>query len=319
MSKYSFKWQFLPIYLVLVIISFGTNAVKAAENGTGFYLLGTKGPMAGVVPGPGVYFQHDVYYYHASTERSKKLPIGGKVAVGLKAQALINLPTIIWSTPYNLLGGRLAVGLTAPFGYQQIEADFIAGPFEADNTNYIFTVGDPVLNTTIAWDKGPYHWNVNAMVNMPFGHYRENSMANIAFHRWGADLSFAGTWYDPNIGWDISAVTGFTFNGKNNKTQYRTGTEWHTEAAISRDIGRPGTNMGIIAYHYQQISNDTGAGAVLGGFRGQTSALGLTASHAFKMGNQPAQIRLKALREFNTKNRVKGTAVFLTLSLPLSK
>lgn len=317
MAKYFFKWQLLPIYLAFTIIGFGSNTASAAENGTGFYLLGTKGPMAGVMPGPGVYFQNDVYYYNARTEKSKKLPIGSKVGVGLKAQALINLPTVIWSTPYSLLNGRLAFGLTVPFGYQQIEADLIVDSFEADNTNYIFTVGDPVLNTTLAWDKGPYHWNVNAMINVPVGHYRKNSMANVSFNRWGADLSFAGTWYDPSIGWDISGVTGFTFNGKNNKTQYRTGTEWHVEASISRDIGRPGTNVGIIGYHYQQISDDTGKGAVLGGFRGQTSALGLTVGHAFKIGNKPAQVRIKALREFKTKNRVKGTSVLLTLSLPI--
>jgi len=319
MANCFLKRSFLTLFLSLSLTGLGSNTTEAAENGTGFYLLGTKGPMAGVVPGPGVYFQNDVYYYNARTEKSKKLPMGGKVGVGLKAQALINLPTVIWSTPYQLLGGRLAVGLTAPFGYQQIEADFIAGPFEADNTNYIFTVGDPVLNTTLAWDQGPYHWNVNAMVNVPVGHYRENSMANIAFHRWGADLSFAGTWYDPKIGWDISGVTGVTFNGKNKKTQYKTGNEWHIEAAISRDIGHPGTSVGVMGYHYQQISGDSGEGALLGAFRGRTSALGLTAGHAFKLGNRPAQVRIKALREFNTKNRVKGTAILLTLSLPLTK
>lgn len=319
MPKIAFQRFGLPIFLVLIIALLSTNAVRAAENGAGFYLLGTKGPMAGVVPGPGLYFQNDVYYYNASTEKSKQLPVGGKIGVGLKAQALINLPTVIWSTPYHLFGGRLALGLTAPFGYQRINADFIAGPFEADNTDHIFTMGDPVLNTTLAWDRGPYHWNVNAMVNVPVGHYREHSMANVAFHRWGVDLSVAGTWYEPDIGWDISGVTGVTFNGKNNKTRYKTGTEWHIEGSISRDIGPPGTNAGLIGYHYQQISDDKGAGAVLGAFRGRTSALGLTAGHAFKIGNQPVQVRVKALREFNTKNRVKGTAVLFTLSLPLSK
>ena len=308
---------FFILLLGAVAFALGNPSAQAAENGTGFYLLGSKGPMAGVIPAPGVYFQNDIYYYNARTDKSGQLPTGGKVAVGLKANAVINLPTVIWSTPHKFLDGRLAFSLTVPFGYQRIEADLIAGDFEADTSNHISTVGDPVFNTILAWDKGPYHWNITGMLNIPVGHYREGSMANIAFHRWGGDISISGTWYDPEMGWDISGVTGFTFNGRNPKTDYRTGTEWHMEAAISRDIGRPGSSVGVMGYHYQQISGDSGDGAILGGFRGRTTALGLTASHSFKIGSKPALIRLKALKEFNTKNRVRGTAAYLTLSLPL--
>ncbi|NLZ12426.1 MAG: transporter, partial [Alcaligenaceae bacterium] len=141
--------------------------------------------------------------------------------------------------------------------------------------------------------------------------------SNIAFHRWGADVSVAGTWYEPSVGWDISGVVGITFNGNNSKTKYRSGTEWHLEGGVSRDISGPGTTLGAIGYYHQQISDDSGEGAVLGGFRGRTAALGLTASHTFKLGATPIQARLKVLREFNTRNRVQGTALYLTFSLPL--
>ncbi|MFA7669364.1 MAG: transporter, partial [Burkholderiaceae bacterium] len=234
----------------------------------------------------------------------------------LKAQALINLPTLVWSTPYKLLDGRLALGLTLPYGHQYIDADLVLGPYAGDTTSRVTTLGDPVVTGTLGWQNGSYHWSLVGMVNVPAGHYRENSMSNIAFHRWGADVSMAGTWYDPAVGWDISGVVGVTFNGNNPKTNYRTGTEWHLEAAVSRDIAGPGTTLGAIGYYHQQISDDSGDGAVLGGFRGRTAALGLTASHAFKWENTPIQARLKVLREFNTRNRVEGTAVYLTLSLP---
>ena len=69
------------------------------------YLLGSKGPMAAVVPAPGLYLQNDLYYYTAKAGASQSLPRGGKVAVGLDAKALLNLPTLIWSTPHTLLGG----------------------------------------------------------------------------------------------------------------------------------------------------------------------------------------------------------------------
>lgn len=295
----------------------GTQAI-ASENGNSFYLLGLKGPMAGVVPAPGLYLQNDVYYYTARADSSQALPSGGQVIVGIKAKALVDLPTLIWSTPYKLLNGRLALGLTLPYGHQYIDANLVVGPYGGGTSSRITTMGDPVLTGILGWQNGAYHWNLTGMVNVPAGHYRENSITNIAFHRWGADLSLAGTWYEPSVGWDLSGVVGLTFNGNNAKTKYRTGTGLHLETAISRDIGGPGTTLGAIGYYYQQISDDSGDGAVLGGFRGRTAALGLTASHAFKWGSTPIQARLKVLREFNAQNRVQGTAAYLTLSLPIN-
>lgn len=307
----------MAVLLVGAVLSLLGTQAHASENGTSFYLLGSKGPMAGVVPPPGLYLQNDIYYYTARTDESQSLPTGGRVAVGIQAKTLINLPTLIWSTPYQIANGRLVFGLTLPYGYEHIDADLVVGPYSGGTSSHITTLGDPVLTSTLGWQSGAYHWSLNGMVNIPVGHYRENSMSNIAFHHWGADLSMAGTWYDPAVGWDISGVTGITFNGNNSKTNYRSGTEWHLEAAISRDLNGPGTTLGAIAYYHQQISDDSGDGAVLGGFRGRTAALGLTASHAFKLGNTPIQARLKVLREFNTENRVRGTAAYLTFSLPL--
>ncbi|MFA5665330.1 transporter [Castellaniella sp.] len=306
----------LGMLAINAALSLMATQAWASENGTSFYLLGSKGPMAGVVPAPGLYLQNDLYYYTARADESQALPTGGQVAVGLKAKALINLPTLIWSTPYTLLDGRLALGVTLPFGYQEIDAGLVLGPYAGNTSSRTTTMGDPVLTGILGWDNGPFHWNVTTMINVPAGHYRQDSMANIAFHRWGADVSVAGTWYDPAVGWDISGVLGVTFNGNNPKTNYRSGTEWHLEAGVSRDIGGPGSTLGVIGYYHQQITDDSGDGAVLGGFRGRTAALGVTASHAFKLGNTPMLARVKVLREFDTRNRVEGTAAYLTFSLP---
>lgn len=317
-GKWSVKKRpWMGMLAVNAVMSLMATQAGASENGTSFYLLGSKGPMAGVVPPPGLYLQNDIYYYTARADESQALPTGGRVAVGLKAQALINLPTLIWSTPYKVLDGRLALGVTLPFGRQEIDAGLVLGPYADQASSRITTMGDPVLTGTLGWDNGPFHWNLAAMINVPAGHYRQDSMANIAFHRWGADVSAAGTWYDPAVGWDVSGVVGVTFNGNNPKTNYRSGTEWHLEAAVSRDIGGPGTTLGAIGYYHRQITDDSGDGAMLGGFRGRTAALGVTASHALKLGETPVQARLKILREFNTRNRVEGTAAYLTFSLPL--
>lgn len=54
----------------------GPDAAQAAENGTGFYLLGGRGPMAGYLPPPGVYFESDSYSYDAKLDAQKSFPAG---------------------------------------------------------------------------------------------------------------------------------------------------------------------------------------------------------------------------------------------------
>ena len=47
-----------------------TSNVLAAEGGTSFYLLGSRGPMAGFTPPPGVYVQNDLYRYDGAAQKT---------------------------------------------------------------------------------------------------------------------------------------------------------------------------------------------------------------------------------------------------------
>uniref|UniRef100_UPI0038530DE9 SphA family protein n=1 Tax=Paenochrobactrum sp. BZR 201-1 TaxID=3378075 RepID=UPI0038530DE9 len=288
----------------------------AAEKGTGFYLLGTKGPLAAVLPNPGWYLQNDTYYYNAGAGGSEKLPVAGTVGLGIRAHAIIDMPTLLWSTPYEIGGGRLALAVTAPFGRESIDADFLFGPFSGDVKGSNTAIGDPIFTAMLGWNQGNWHWSVNGMLNVPIGDYDRNALSNIAFHHWGGDVSVAATWLNPTLGLDVSGVLGFSFNGKNSVTEYRTGTEMHIEGAISQYLS-PQFSIGVIGYYYQQISDDSGAGAHLGGFRGRVAALGATASYSFELDKTPVTARVKVFREFAAKNRLDGTGAYLTLSVPL--
>ncbi len=61
----------------------------AAESGVGFYLLGSRGPAAGVVPPPGTYFQNDLYFYSGSASASREFEFGGNVIANVDADAVV--------------------------------------------------------------------------------------------------------------------------------------------------------------------------------------------------------------------------------------
>jgi len=257
-----------------------TGAALAAEGGIGFYLLGSKGPYAGVLAPPGTYINNDLYFYTGNASASESLSL--------------------------------------PFGYQDVKgkAAVTGTALEASVNDDVFTMGDPVLGATLGWHSGNLHWTTGALVNVPIGDYHEGDLANISFNRWGLDLTGALTWFDPATGWEVSGAAGFTFNGENPETDYRTGTEFHFETAVTKTF--PSSfSAGLVGYYYEQISEDSGSGATLGDFKGRVSALGATFGYNFQMGNTPVSMRLRVLQEFEARNRLEGTAAFLTLSFPL--
>ncbi|MFC3214244.1 SphA family protein [Novosphingobium panipatense] len=295
---------------------------NASEAGTSVYLLGTGGPEAAVLPPvEGVYLDNTYYYYSGDISAERSLVVGGKVVLGLEADIVAQFTTVLWVPSTQVLGGTLAVGgvlpLAAPMVNASANLSAPGGPgASASRRDSTLTLGDPLATASLGWTWDKFHLTASGLLNIPVGHYREDQLANIAFHRWAGDVSLAGSWHDTEAGWDVSAKAGVTFNGNNDYTDYNTGNEFHAEAAVEKTFS-PKFSAGVLGYYFNQISADTGAGALLGPNEGEVAALGVTAAYNVTMGRSPATFRLKVLKEFNATRRLEGTSAMVSLSLPL--
>lgn len=299
------------------------DQARASESGASIYLLGSGGPGAAVMPPvPGVFLSSTGYYYKGETDGARQFPIGGHVVAGLDATIAAVFPTMLWVPDTTVAGGRLGFGMAVPLGQPWVEVSAVlTGPRGRQVTlrrkDTAFVQGDPIFLSMIGWKRGEWNYQLSGMTNIPVGAYRSGELANLAFHRWAQDVSFAVTWKN-QPGWDLSAKTGFTFNGENPITDYNTGTEWHVEAAVEKAI-TPAWSLGLQAYHFDQVTGDSGAGAALGSFKGRVTAVGATAAYNFKiMGKIPATLRLHGFSEFGARNRLEGDSLFLDFSMPLS-
>jgi hypothetical protein len=296
------------------------GSVIAAEGGTSFYLLGQRSQGAAMLPPEGVFVSAPNYFYSGDFSRRKNLEIGGALVAGADVDLYLSTPTVIWVTPVELLGGKLALSGTAVVGYVDLDAEVTinipgigAGAFSVSEGDW--RVGDPVFSAVLGWDSGNLHYTTTAALNVPVGDY-ELGRLNTALNRWVTDLTAAVTWLDPATGWEMSGAFGATFSGENDETDYETGDEIHIEAAVARHFS-PKFSLGLNAYHYQQVSGDSGAGAVLGSFKGRVTGFGPTASANFQLGPIPVAAALSYFYEFNVKNRLEGQAGWLTLTIPL--
>lgn len=312
------KHAAIAAFAALLCLTLPVDVSIAAENGVGIYLLGSKGPFAAILPPQGFYVQSDSYLYSGELSGSRQLPLGGAIVGEVSSVTFLEVPTVVWVTPAELLGGRLGLNASFPLGYPTVDASLSAGPFARSLSDEAFVVGDPIVGGQMAWDSGNLHVLLASLVNVPIGDYREGELANLAFHRWAADFSVAGTWFDPTIGVEASVNLGLTVNGENPVTDYRTGTEFHLEGSLSKLLS-PALSLGVVGYYYDQITGDGGEGARLGDFEGKVAALGLTAAYTFEAAGRPISARVKVFQEFAAENRLEGTSGFLTLAVPLTR
>jgi hypothetical protein len=285
----------------------------------GFYLLGTKTSMAGFVPPPGTYLADFNYYYTGSADID--FNIGGvDITGGVDAEAYIKLLNGLWVAPDKVLGGHAALSVAVPIGWKSVSAGAAivdGGPgvgIDADDAH----VGDPVLGASLGWHEGNWHWSIGTLVNVPVGYWERGDVTNIGFNRWAADFTGAVTYLDMKTGVELSGAAGFTFNGENDETDYKTGTEFHLEGAAMQHFSKTFA-IGLQGYYYQQITEDSGPGTrLLGGFEGRVLALGPGIDFSFELGKTHVAGNLRYFHEFDVENRLEGDAGYLNFVIPLS-
>jgi hypothetical protein len=312
----------LGIVSLLLVMAFAGSAF-GAEGGSSYYLLGQRGQGAGILPPvEGVFFALPVYYYSGEASGSKNLPIGGALSLGLDANVLLTLPTVIWVTADDVFGGGdLAFSGTFVYGNADLSATATLSippipPGSVALSDDRWTVGDPSFSALVGWHGENHHYVFAASVNVPVGSYDAGRLSNVALNRWAGDISVAGTWMFTEKSVELSGATGFTFNGENDDTNYETGTEFHLEASVFYHFS-PAFSAGLNGYHYEQISGDSGTGATLGDFKGRVTALGPGLSGTFQVGPAPVAVSLRYFHEFGVKNRLEGHTGWLTVSIPL--
>jgi len=299
------------------------TSAHAAEDGKSFFIGGLAGPMSGVLPPPGTYIASDTIIASAKAGASEVIPDAGLLTVGLQGDTLAEFLSVIWVAPKQVLGGNFALGAGMIAGRADAQVNAILSSIvpikssSADLDDKVTAFGDPVLIAKLGWHNGPFHWNIGSILNIPVGQYDAGQLVNMGFNRWILDVSTGFTYFDPKNGIEITAAPGVTFNGKNSDTNYRTGTEFHVDVTAMAHLSKQFA-IGVGAYHYEQLTGDSGAGAVLGSFKGQVSGIGPVLSYNFQLGSRPVSTKLRYFEDFSANNRMPAKVFLLSVAMPLS-
>ncbi len=297
----------------IFVLAITVSAREAAADEFAFssYGLGGSAFGAGATPPPGTYVTFVTGYYQG--EIKGPVTLGNALLdVGLKVDFFQAAVNGLYVAERKVLDGHLGLSATVPVGYVDLEAG-VTGPL--GNTIGRETsgsgLGDITVKAQLGWQRGTFAHTAYVQAVAPTGRYSPTFAPNIGLNRPGIDTGWAFTWLEPKSQLQFNGALGVTFNFENDETDYDSGTDFHFEWAVGREICK-GLTVGVVGYDYRQLTGDSGSGAILGPFEGSVDAIGGGLTYTTVVGTTPLILSARHYQEYNADRRMDGNMTIMS-------
>ena len=322
--------------IAAVFLATAPQTSLADEGGISFWIPGLFGSLAATPQRPG--FSFASIYYHTSVDAGADVAFArqvtrgrittnftGNLAVNLNADAdlFIFVPSYVFASP--VLGGQAAVSLLVPYGRSKALVDAtltgnlgLGGPgftISGSSSDSVTGFGDLAPQFSLRWNAGVHNFMTYVTGNLTVGRYDPDRLANLGIGHNAIDGGGGYTYFNPQTGNELSAVLGFTYNFENEFTQYKNGVDMHLDMGASKFVTKQ-LQLGAVAYAYQQLSCDSGAGNRVGCFESRVFGIGPQIGYVVPLGEHyQGYLNVKGYKEFEAEHRAEGWNVWLTFAI----
>jgi hypothetical protein len=282
------------------------QAARASEGASSYYFPGAFGTfLVSVPPEPGFSVANQALIFGGNAQRAV---LNGRQTLGLQAFALYNFVAASYTFEQPILGARLQIGAAVPFlSYANMGVSLQTqrfGTFSGGASD--IGVGDALVNPfNLFWTFGDLNVRLSQYVVVPIGHYDVNNVINVGRNYWAFDTQIGITYFHKATGTEVSVLPGLMFNTTNPATDYHTGTEFHLDFMVNQFV-MPSVALGAHGYWYKQIEGDSGTGATLGPFQGESFGLGPAVLWVPESTKGKFVVVLKWLHDLSNTNRLNG-------------
>jgi hypothetical protein len=303
--------------------------LHAEEGGAGDYIPGLYASVVNITPNqPGLALGSAFLFYTGSAGGSTTLPFGGLLAANINADVYLTDVSLAYTFKPTFLGAHYTAAVAVPYVWMDVEAKVALNPrlFRTVIGNRTKTVNDGanglsdmfIIPAALNWTFGDLQINPQIFIVAPTGDYQKGQLANPGKNHWMFDTLLGVSYLSHKTGTEFTMFGGFAISTKNPDTDYRNGDVFHLEATLQQFLPlSKETLLGIGAngFYYQQVTGDSGSGAVLGPNEGTDAGVGpvLTLIHKASKYNFSAQV--KWLPEIYTNNRLSGDWVWVSVGL----
>lgn len=296
---------------------------RAEQGGSAHYMPGATASFVDAFPAqPGALAVFDYFtYYDASVPIRQQLPFGGFLASGVDATVYANTIAAVYQTPWLVLGGGFAFGAAVPYVWLDVKAEAqrtrrndSLGPVfsKSDSANGIGDV--TLIPFMLGWTNIAPDLKVDTRLSIyaPTGEYDQGQLANVGKNYWTFEPGIMASWLSSKIGTEVSLYTGVDFNTENTDSDCTSGTSLHLDMTVAQHLPLFGgfVGVGANAFYYEQLSGDSGAGALLGSLKGMTTGVGPVLSYVRQIGKTQLLAEVKWLPELDVDKRMKGDFVW---------
>ena len=291
---------------VLVATCLSAERAAASEGAASYYFAGGFGSFLTAVPAePGFAVASQTLMFGGQSQRAV---LRGRATFGLTAFALYEYLAGSYVFEQPILGGRLQLSAAAPvIATANMTVTLDTRLFGTLSNNATDTGFGDMLLTPFAfyWNFGELNVKLAQFVVAPTGHYNVNSLINVGRNYWAFDTQLGVTWFHKATGTELTVRPGIMLNTINQATDYKTGNEFHLDFMANQFLA-PTFALGVQGYWYKQIDADTGTGAVLGPFMGESFGLGPALLWTPEALKGRAVLVLKWLHDISNTNRLNG-------------
>jgi hypothetical protein len=306
--------------LCALALSATPQGALADASGVSLWLPGAFGSLAAAPAVPG--WAYEAIYIHlqqsagGGTNFVTTNGFPGSVVAGLKARADVLVEGVTYTSALPVLGGQAGFSVLAAPGNLGVGINAsLTGPLgntiSGSKTDNRTTVSDVFYQGTLKWNQGINNEMVYITGNIPSGTYDPNRLANLSFGFVGFDVGGAYTYLDPKAGHEFSVASGVTYSLPNSFLQYQNGIDFHLDWAASQFITKD-VQIGLVGYYFQQLTDDSGPGAKLGGFRGMAVGIGPQLGFLFPVGDYQGYLNAKAYKDLEVENRPQGWSTWVS-------
>lgn len=297
------------IFLSISLLSGYSSLSGAAEGASSNYFPGTYGDYAAAVgPEPGWLLLDYNLFYTAEVDRAV---LQGRETAELDVFSYVNMPALLYTFEEPVAGARFSMGVFLPVGVVDLEVTLplLGVDDDARETN----IGDAnLLPASLYWNTGNWHVNLYELVIAPTGQYDVDNAVNLGRNYWSFDSVLGVTYLDLESGRDFSIVAGYMINGENDDTDYQTGDEFHVDWMLNQFFSE-GFALGVHGYYYKQVEGDSGDGAILGNFKGESVGIGPSVLWTPAAGDGKFSITGTWLHDLDATNRLESDYGVVTL------
>jgi hypothetical protein len=306
------------------VVLLATAPARADSGGISFWLPGAFASLAATPTVPGWAYSTIYLHLQANAGATQNFVTSngarGSVVTGLSAHGDALVQGITYTSPLAVLGGQAAFTVLAAPGNLGASIDAtLTGPrgnaVSGVATDNRTTVSDVLYQGTLKWNQGVHNEMVYVVGNIPSGTYDPNRLANLSFGFAAIDVGAGYTYLDPKTGHEFSVVGGLTYSAINPYLQYQNGIDFHLDWGASQFINK-NVHVGLVGYFFQQITDDSGPGAKLGGFRGMAVGLGPEIGFIIPLSKDyQGYLNLRGYKDLETENRANTWSTWVTFAI----